>query len=340
MASPVLTTLELEAHNLVCPAGGITACDNGGGCGLCLLEVPPSLRSNCPYGSTLSHCSPGNVEFGEFCEAAGGHGHLEYTCGTHKHVNSCFGGFDTYVNVFCAGVAPQAPPPPPTPPSPLPRLPPPPQLPRPSLPGAHTLPAEPSSAAGTTTHILVAACIPAGFLILFVLAVLCYCVVRRRSTTRVEEEHRDYHAKLRSVSSEFNASVLFAVKSLATRAHAPHASALELAGVEMPTASTTARQAGARGGDADECCSVCMDAFKEGERLKVLPCQHVFHETCIDKWLLGKGRAPPTPSSPLPGLPTCPLCKAVPIEVPAPALPPAPRTSPVRPARQMATTAS
>ena len=35
------------------------------------------------------------------------------------------------------------------------------------------------------------------------------------------------------------------------------------------------------------------------------------------------------------GLPTCPLCKAVPIEVPAPDLPPAPRTLLTGPVRQV-----
>ena len=120
----VLTTAELVAHGLVCPPGGIAACDNAGECGLCLLEVPPSLVSNCPYGKSLPHCRAGNVEFGQYCEASGlqdvnysrtavGPG---YVCGTHKHVNSCFGGFDTYVNVFCAGTPPQRPPPPPFPP--------------------------------------------------------------------------------------------------------------------------------------------------------------------------------------------------------------------------------
>jgi hypothetical protein len=83
-----------------------------------------------------------------------------------------------------------------------------------------------------------------------------------------------------------------------------------------------------------------MEAFKESDRLKVLPCHHAFHESCIDIWLLGKGRVPPTPSSPLPGLPTCPLCKAVPIEVPLPTLPPAPRISLTGPAGRVAPAAS
>ena len=73
---------------------------------------------------------------------------------------------------------------------------------------------------------------------------------------------------------------------------------------------------------------------------QVLPCRHTFKEGAIDAWLLGQGRAPPTATSPLKGLPTCPLCKAVPIVVPAPELPaPPPGWAP--PARtQVAPTSS
>jgi hypothetical protein len=49
-------------------------------------------------------------------------------------------------------------------------------------------------------------------------------------------------------------------------------------------------------GDGAEACSICLDDFATGERVKVLPCQHFFHVTCIDPWLEKRsGR--------------CPLCK-------------------------------
>ena len=258
----VLTTAELVAHGLVCPPGGTAACDNAGECGLCLLEVPPSLVSNCPYGKSLPHCRAGNVEFGQYCEASGlqeveysrtvaGPG---YVCGTHKHVNSCFGGFDTYVNVFCAGTSPQRPPPPP---SPLPLAPPPPA---PVLPPGVP---PPTVVRTPTSQILVAVCIPAGFLVLFCMALLVYRVVRRRSTARVEQEHRAYQAKLSGISSEYNSSVLYAVKSIATYAHT---SASE--SVEMSTLKP------AKFGEVSDDCSVCMEAFKEGDSIKILPCNH------------------------------------------------------------------
>ena len=68
-------------------------------------------------------------------------------------------------------------------------------------------------------------------------------------------------------------------------------------------------------------CVVCMEPYDEGETLKDLPCGHTFHAACIDAWLLGKGRPAPTGPLKLPGLPTCPLCKAVPVDVPEPTLP-------------------
>ena len=268
----VLTAAQLLANNLVCPAGGVAACDNAGECGLCLLEVPSTLKNSCPYGKDLNHCRPGNMEFGEYCEG-GNYPNLDYVCGTHKDVNSCFGGFDTYVNVFCAGTSPQQPPPPPVPPSPLPVAPPPPSMPPPLLPpppprGPPPPPIEPPAVMGTSTaHIVVAACIPGGFLVLFCIALLVYRTVRRRSSARVEQEHRDYQAKLSDISSEYNSSVLYAVKSIATYAHTCADKSVEMSTV------TPAKFAVSRGGGAQECV-VCTEAFKEGESIKVLPCHH------------------------------------------------------------------
>jgi hypothetical protein len=34
-------------------------------------------------------------------------------------------------------------------------------------------------------------------------------------------------------------------------------------------------------------CVICLEAFAEGDRLRVLPCNHSFHIGCIDRWLSG-----------------------------------------------------
>ncbi|CAN0038633.1 unnamed protein product [Discosporangium mesarthrocarpum] len=46
-----------------------------------------------------------------------------------------------------------------------------------------------------------------------------------------------------------------------------------------------------------ESCSVCLDPFVEGEKLRSLSCCHAFHQECILPWLTERQR-------------TCPMCKA------------------------------
>eukprot|EP00934_Nitzschia_sp_Nitz4_P003783 Nitzschia sp. Nitz4//scaffold15_size197535//132603//134631//NITZ4_001593-RA/size197535-augustus-gene-0.228-mRNA-1//-1//CDS//3329537760//3773//frame0 len=46
----------------------------------------------------------------------------------------------------------------------------------------------------------------------------------------------------------------------------------------------------------DEECVICLDDFEEDTRLRKLPCGHVFHSTCISRWLVERSAV-------------CPLCK-------------------------------
>ncbi|KAI3465845.1 hypothetical protein Pfo_022508 [Paulownia fortunei] len=34
-----------------------------------------------------------------------------------------------------------------------------------------------------------------------------------------------------------------------------------------------------------ETCAICLEDYKHGENLKVLPCQHDFHASCVNSWL-------------------------------------------------------
>ncbi|XP_015899589.3 receptor homology region, transmembrane domain- and RING domain-containing protein 1 isoform X2 [Ziziphus jujuba] len=47
---------------------------------------------------------------------------------------------------------------------------------------------------------------------------------------------------------------------------------------------------------AGETCAICLEDYKDGEILKVLPCQHEFHSSCVDSWLTKWGTF-------------CPVCK-------------------------------
>ena len=37
----------------------------------------------------------------------------------------------------------------------------------------------------------------------------------------------------------------------------------------------------------DRICVICLEPFMDGDRLRVLPCNHSFHVGCIDRWLSG-----------------------------------------------------
>ncbi|EGF82156.1 hypothetical protein BATDEDRAFT_86907 [Batrachochytrium dendrobatidis JAM81] len=45
-----------------------------------------------------------------------------------------------------------------------------------------------------------------------------------------------------------------------------------------------------------DCCAICLDDFVVGNQVRELPCRHLFHDMCIDPWLLKHNRL-------------CPICK-------------------------------
>ena len=54
-------------------------------------------------------------------------------------------------------------------------------------------------------------------------------------------------------------------------------------------------------GTAEMDCAICLADFLDGDALRLLPCRHIFHAACADKWLARPGD----------GDPSCPKCKRV-----------------------------
>lgn len=48
-----------------------------------------------------------------------------------------------------------------------------------------------------------------------------------------------------------------------------------------------------KSGDPYETCVICLDDFVEGDKLRVLPCDHGYHSKCIDPWLVKNKRICP-----------------------------------------------
>ena len=50
-------------------------------------------------------------------------------------------------------------------------------------------------------------------------------------------------------------------------------------------ASSSSSGSGSGGNVNAEECNVCCSEYKDGEKLRRLPCLHEYHMACIDKWI-------------------------------------------------------
>lgn len=64
---------------------------------------------------------------------------------------------------------------------------------------------------------------------------------------------------------------------------------------KVEPAATTADEEGACAADSNnhqEKCTICLSEFETGEDVRRLPCMHLFHSDCVDKWLKTNKKCP------------------------------------------------
>lgn len=106
------------------------------------------------------------------------------------------------------------------------------------------------SSSQTSSVVIVVICSILGFCIVLLWGVYIYCKAKRRHITRIVPEMY--------IVTEPNTSLL-----------------LSLFPVEVFGSLSGLNSA----------CSVCLDAFRPTDQVRILLCSHVYHVDCIDKWL-------------------------------------------------------
>lgn len=148
---------------------------------------------------------------------------------------------------------------------------------------------------------------PALFTFFFIMALslcgcticCCYVYCRRRHSQGLAEQMADIDARRRNFErvqrqeriarQELIESILRQLQELQIDMR-----------TQEPLGSDATRNLPTRkyleGEEKIERCAICVEDFKDGDTLRVLPCEHAFHKACIDEWLINHSAL-------------CPLCK-------------------------------
>lgn len=65
----------------------------------------------------------------------------------------------------------------------------------------------------------------------------------------------------------------------------------------------------AAGGSSACTCAICFEDYQAGDTMRVMPCLHRFHVSCIDQWILQQARRRPNSAQTVVAY-ECPLCHA------------------------------
>lgn len=104
---------------------------------------------------------------------------------------------------------------------------------------------------------------------------------------RLQPQHRQALALL-AADRDFNAEDYDTLLALDDARDLPSTQLARATGSDLqalPVYTMTAGSSAVSGATPSRECAVCLDSYVAGDRLRILPCMHQFHECCIDKWL-------------------------------------------------------
>uniref|UniRef100_A0A1D1Z3W3 Zinc/RING finger protein 3 n=1 Tax=Anthurium amnicola TaxID=1678845 RepID=A0A1D1Z3W3_9ARAE len=127
--------------------------------------------------------------------------------------------------------------------------------------------------------IVIGAILAASFLVSVLVHCRLYQLRRRERNLMIAQHEASVNSKLQVFTLE--KSVL---KSFPTKVYSKQRD-------RFSVASNSSKS-----GTISEVCSICLEELVDGETLRELPCSHLYHTECVDKWLTTKSSQ-------------CPLCK-------------------------------
>lgn len=125
----------------------------------------------------------------------------------------------------------------------------------------------------------------------------CCCCCRSRRQRIQSLPGRLGYALMRGAEEGMTPAELRALPIVIHEAHGAHAHSSgdedqSYAGSDSDDGSPL----GPKGGGTIKTCAICIEDYRDGNKLRVLPCKHRFHIECIDQWLSSRK-------------PLCPICK-------------------------------
>lgn len=137
------------------------------------------------------------------------------------------------------------------------------------------------------------------FIVIFFISFVCCCCIWALICCKLYCEESELEREMRFLETQRTGD--YPSRQELIESIMRHLQQLELdIGAQTPLGEERTRALPSRNYKASEerdtTCAICVEDYRNGERVKELPCKHIFHPVCIDEWLINHSSL-------------CPLCK-------------------------------